>query len=150
MKHYTTLENALAAKYPFVATPSHDGDGWSIIFPDIPGVVGFAETWDGIGTEAQTILAEWLQREDEDGHPLPKPTPEWNPIQRQPDSYSIPAIYSTEEVAGLLGVSKRQVQKLSSDQNVGQRLANGLVFSSDDVEMLRKRRPPGRPQLARS
>ncbi len=145
MKQYTTLESALRANYPFVAIPSHDGKGWSIVFPDIPGVVGFATAWDDIGAEAQAILAEWLQAEADDGHPLPAPTPEWNPIHRRADDFSLPTLYSTEEAAELLGVQKRQVQKLAASRNVGSRIANGLVFTSGDIEVMRDRHP-GRPR----
>lgn len=95
-KHYVARDKALAARYPFVAMPSRDDEGWLIVFPDIPGVVGFATTWDAIGVEAQNILGGWFDGEAEDGHPSPAPTPEWNPVERQPGDYSLPTLYSTK------------------------------------------------------
>lgn len=144
-KHYVARDKALAARYPFVAMPSRDDEGWLIVFPDIPGVVGFATTWDAIGVEAQNILAGWFEGEAEDGHPLPAPTPEWNPVERQPGDYSLPTLYSTEDVANILGVQKRQVQKLAASRSVGSKIANGLVFTPEDIEQMHDRRL-GRPR----
>lgn len=139
-KHSVARDKALAARYPFVATPSRDDEGWSIVFPGIPGVVGFATTWDAIGVEAQNILAGWFEGKAEDGHPSPAPTSEWNPVERQPGDYSLPTLYSTEDVANILGV-----QKLAASRSVGSKIANGLVFTPEDIEQMHDRRP-GRPR----
>lgn len=89
MSRNFSLEKALAAKYPFAAIPLSNGDGWEIVFPDIPGVIGLAETWEAIGQEARTILTEWLTLENEDRHPLPAPTVDWNPIYRSPGDFAV-------------------------------------------------------------
>lgn len=142
---YLPLPPALNAKYPFAALPEPDGSGWSIVFPDIPGVVGFAANWHEIGTEAQAILAEWLTGEDEDEHPLPGPTPDWDPIRRQPSDFALPALSSAEDVAEELGISKRRVLALAKSRDVGQRVGNALVFTESDIDQLRERQP-GRPR----
>ena len=76
---------------------------------------------------------------------MPAPTPEWNPVERQPGEYSLPTLYSTEDVANILGVQKRQVQKLAASRSVGSKIANGLVFTPEDIEKMHDRRL-GRPR----
>lgn len=145
MSKYTTPEHALAAKYPFAAIPSPAGDGWEIVFPDIAGVVGFSETWEGIGPEAELILSEWITGEAEDGHPIPSPSPDWDPIEVEPSDFRLPEVYSSDEVAEMLGVSVRRVQALAKDRQRGKIVGNSLVFTLDDVAAMRPGKP-GRPR----
>lgn len=145
MATYLPLPAALAAKYPFAAIPEADGSGWSIVFPDIPGVVGFATTWNDIGAEARVILAGWLTGEDEDGHLLPGPTPDWDPIQRQPGDFDMPSLSSSDEVAHELGITKRRVLALAKSRHVGRLVGNTLVFTPDEIDAMRERQP-GRPR----
>jgi predicted RNase H-like HicB family nuclease len=141
---YLDLDEALAAKYPFAAIPAHGGDGWEIVFPDVPGVVGYAETWEGIGEEARSILSEWLHLEHEDGHSLPAPDYEWNPIKRSPGDFTVPRLYSTDEAANELGVSRRRAAALAKSRQVGQKIGNSLAFTDSDIDAMRER-TPGRP-----
>ena len=136
---------ALATKYPFAAFPTPDGDGWEIVFPDIAGVVGFSETWVGIGREAETILAEWIEAATEDGFAIPAPSLDWDPIERQPGAFKLPKLYSSEEVATELGISTRRVPSLAKSRNLGQIVGNSLVFTPEEVDAMRDRRL-GRPR----
>ncbi len=145
MKHPIELDKALSTKYPFAAIPDPEGEGWEIVFPDIPGVVGYAESWEAIGEEARSILSEWMVLEDEDGHPLPPPSDDWNPIERQPDDFAVPKLYSAEEAAAELGISKRRVISLAKSREVGRIIGNSLAFTDQDVEAMRDR-TPGRPK----
>lgn len=145
MANYIALADALAAKYPFAALPDPDGEGWEIVFPDIAGVVGFSETWEGIGEEARSILQEWLAASADAGNPLPAPSQEWDPITRQPGDFRVPALASTEDVAKELGVSVRRVRALAATRNIGQIVGNSLAFTPQDIDTLRERRPAGRP-----
>lgn len=142
---YITLGDALAAKYPFVALPDPDGEGWEIVFPDIAGVVGFSETWEGIGAEARSILREWLEASADEGNPLPAPSEDWDPITRDPEDFRLPTLVSTEDVARELGISVRRVRALASSRGVGQIVGNSLAFTPRDIDTLRERRPAGRP-----
>lgn len=145
MATYTTPDAALAAKYPFAALPTEDGRGWEIVFPDIPGVVGFATTWDAVGTEAETILQIHIEGMIEDGHPIPAPDVEWNPVTRGPDDYRLPETYSSSEVAEMLGITGRRVAALSRSRNLGRMVGGTRVYTLADVEAMRDRRP-GRPR----
>lgn len=142
---YLTLEEALAAKYPFAALPVPDGEGWEIVFPDIAGVIGFSETWEGIGEEARSILRDWLEASAEEANPLPAPSGNWDPITREPDDFRLPRLSSTEDVARELGVSVRRVRALAHARGVGQMIGNSLAFTSQDIEEMRQRRKSGRP-----
>lgn len=142
---YTTPERALAAKYPFVALPTADGDGFEIVFPDIAGVVGFSETWEGIGAEAQSILSEWIELSAEDGHPIPAPSGDWSPIERELGDFTLPDVYSAQDVADVIGVSIRRVYALAKSRNLGQHIGAGLAFTLDDINAMRERKP-GRPR----
>lgn len=145
MTRYTTPEHAFNAKYPFAAVPNPDGDGWEIIFPDIAGIVGFAETWDEIGKEAQSILALWITTSAEDNHPIPAPSSDWDPIEIEPGAFRLPEVYSSEEVAKQLGISSRRVFALAKSRKLGRKVGNSLVFTLDDVVAMRER-SPGRPR----
>lgn len=146
MAKYVSSEKALAAKYPFAAIPDPDGDGWEIVFPDIAHVVGFSETWEGIGPEAQSILAEWIEAATEDGFAIPAPSQHWDPIDEiRPGAFKLPRLYSSEEVATELGISNRRVPALAKSRGLGQKVGNSLVFTPEEVDAMRERRP-GRPR----
>jgi predicted RNase H-like HicB family nuclease len=145
MTKYVSSQKALAAKYPFAAIPNPDGDGWAIVFPDIAGVVGFTETWNEIGNEAQTILALWIATSAEDNHPIPAPSPDWDPIEREPGAYKLPELYSSDDVGEMLGISSRRVPALAKSRHLGQLVGNSLVFTLEEVDAMRDRRP-GRPK----
>lgn len=149
MAHYIALDDALAAKYPFAALPDPEGEGWEIVFPDIAGVVGFSETWEGIGAEARSILREWLVASAEEGNPLPAPSEDWDPITRGLEEFRVPALVSTEDVARELGISVRRVRALASSRHVGQIVGNSLAFTPRDIDTLRERRPAGRPSKSK-
>lgn len=144
MTTYVDLDTALTSNYPFAAIPLPGGDGWEIVFPDIPGVIGFAETWDAIGNEAHSILAEWLTIEDEDGRPLPAPDHEWTPVSRNRGDFDVPRLHSAEDAATALGISRRRVTALARSRQVGSMVGNSLVFTDRDIDAMRER-TPGRP-----
>jgi predicted RNase H-like HicB family nuclease len=144
MATYTDLDSALTAKYPFAAIPTQDGEGWEIVFPDIPGVIGFADTWQAIGEEARAILHFHLEGTAEDGHPLPAPNHDWNPVAREPGDFAIPTLYSADEASRALGISRRRVAALAKSRNVGSKVGNSLVFTEQDLDSMRDR-IPGRP-----
>jgi hypothetical protein len=54
-------------------------------------------------------------------------------------------VLTTAEVAKLLGLSTRRVRALAASRNLGQKLGPILVFTPDEVEQMRERKP-GRPR----
>lgn len=66
-----------AQRYPFVAT-AYDG-GWTITFPDLPGAVTDAETYDDIGPAIQEVLFLFIETLLADGKPVPPPSLDLDP-----------------------------------------------------------------------
>src|SRR4051812_13630 len=117
-----TLEEALAARYPFEAQVYADGT-WGFRFPDLPGLSGYAETWEEIGPAAQESVRVHLEFMARDGDPLPAPTVQPDYIAVHPDSVLaviLPeyadeewAYLRTQNVAEQLGLSEDRVRKLA-------------------------------------
>lgn len=146
MKPTLPLAEALTTKYPFAALPEPDGSGWAIVFPDIPGVIGFSPDLAGIGPEVASILAEWMTGQAEDGRTIPAPSPDWDPIQRKPEDFTW-SLASADDVAQELGLSKSRVIALAHARGVGRMVGNAFVFRPEEIDALRERHP-GRPRKA--
>lgn len=132
--------------YPFVVTPEEDGSGWTIQFPDLPGATGFAESIEDVGREAKSVSEFWLEDLEEDGIDVPEPSKGWNPINRQPEDFRVPKVYTTQEVAALLNISRRRVNALASNRGVGKLIGRAKFFTMSEVQKM-KHRQPGRPKL---
>ncbi len=142
------LEDVLARQYPFVASPEPDG-GFGILFPDLPGCTSSAENWEEIGSKAREASALWLEGEWYDNHPIPEPTYEWEPFEhdyRAPiarlDGLPEPEherIYTAEEVAEQLGITRGSVHQIARASGVGTRINNSRLFTPSEVETLRAR-----------
>lgn len=140
---------APGTKYPFVAVPEEDGSGWTIRFPDLPGAIGFAETWEGVGEEARVVSELWISDLEEDDIPVPAPSLDWDPINRSPDDFHIDAVLTSKEVAELLGVTPRRVNALATTRGVGRIVGGAKVFAPREVAAMRHR-IAGRPRLRRT
>ena len=94
--------------YSFVVRP--DGDQWFIFYPDLPGVMTQADSWDEIGVMAQDALEEWIESQTEERRPIPEPRfemdPDWD-YSTVGDDW-----LTTDDVATELGVSQRRVLQL--------------------------------------
>ena len=55
-----------------------------------------------------------------------------------------PRIYTSDEAAAELGITRRRVLQLAESRNVGRKLGRDWVFTPDDVDAMRVR-TPGRP-----
>lgn len=137
------VEEILRRNYTFIAKADLEDGGWVIMYPDLPGVMTQADTWDEIGEMAQDALRAWVEAQLEDDRPIPEPSdrdlPEW-------DWGSVGvSLLSTNEVAEQLGVTPRRVLALAADRGVGQRFGRSVMFHPDDLERLRPN-PVGRPR----
>lgn len=133
--------------YPFVVVPEEDGSGWSIQFPDLPGATGFVEKLEDIPSEVTTVQEFWLESLEEDGREHPEPSYDWNPIDRQPEDFTVGKVYTTKEVAELLDLSVRRVNALSNARGLGEMIGKVKVFTMREVENM-KNRTNGRPKLS--
>lgn len=133
-------------KYPFTVTLEAGGT-FHIVFPDLPGCMSGAESWDEIVPNAQEALVLWLKTAEEIGKVPAAPTigTDTDYPWRYPLNYSATPTYSTSEVAARLGVSARRVQAIARDRHIGRRVGRTLFFSPTDVECMKVRKP-GRPR----
>jgi predicted RNase H-like HicB family nuclease len=141
-KKWLTLDEALAVRYPFRVAV--DEDGYHAMFPDLPGCSVFAQTFEEFGEIAPIILRSWLEGTAELRGVVPAPTMDeefhWKPGAFRPG-------YTSAEAAALLGISVRRVQALARARGVGRRHGRALLFTKDDLDALRERKP-GRPPVA--
>jgi predicted RNase H-like HicB family nuclease len=141
-KKMITLNEALKLRYPFIAEV--DEDGWHCLFPDLPGCSVFAQTWEELGEIAPKVVSTWLELTAELRGVVPAPTmnvkARWKPGAFRPG-------FTSAEAAALLGISVRRVQALARARGVGRRHGRALLFSQDDLDALRERKP-GRPPVA--
>jgi len=142
-KKWLTLDEALSARYPFQVMV--DEDGYHAMFPDLPGCVVFAQSLEEFGEIAPQVLATWMELTAELRGVVPAPTVRevefhWKPGAFRPG-------YTSQEAAALLGISVRRVQALARARGVGRRHGRALLFSREDLDALRERKP-GRPPSA--
>jgi predicted RNase H-like HicB family nuclease len=142
-KKWITIEEALAARYPFQVQV--DEDGYHAMFPDLPGCVVFAQSLEEFGQIAPEIVGSWIELTAELRGVVPAPTVKevefhWKPSAFRPG-------FTSHEAAALLGISVRRVQALARSRGVGRRHGRALLFSQDDLEALRERKA-GRPPVA--
>ena len=137
-----TIEEVLARTYTFIAKADPEDGGWVVIFPDLPGVVTQADTWEEIGEMAQDALRTWASAQIEDGRPVPEPTdvpvPEWDWA-----SVGVPLL-TTREVAERLEVTPRRVLAIAASRGVGRKIGHSMMFHPDELEAMRPG-PVGRP-----
>lgn len=133
--------------FPFVVIPVEDGVGWTVQFPDLPGATGFVTDLAQVGQEVATLQQLWLEGLEEDGLKVPKPSYDWDPINRQPGDFTVGTVYTTQEAAELLGLSVRRVNALSNSRGLGELIGKVKVFTKKEIENM-KHRTTGRPKMS--
>lgn len=77
----TTVDDVLARNYTFIAKADLEDGGWVVIYPDLPGVMTQAETYEEVAVMAKDALRAWAEAQIEDGRPIPESSnfqiPEW-------------------------------------------------------------------------
>lgn len=136
------VDDILARGYSFIAKADHEDGGWVIVYPDLPGVVTQADTWEEIGEMAEDALRTWIAAQIEDGRPIPEPTDlplaEWDWA-----SIGVPLL-TTREVAERLGVTPRRVLAIAASRGMGRKIGHSMMFRPEDIEAMRPG-PVGRP-----
>jgi predicted RNase H-like HicB family nuclease len=149
-----TLEEALAARYPFEAKVYEDGT-WGLDFSDLDGLSAYAETWEEIGPAAQEAVRIHVEAIARDGDPIPAPTVEPDYVLVEADSplaVILPeyadgewAYLKTSTVAKDLGLSEDRVRKLAASRGLGRKWGRDYFFTESDLEAMKVRKP-GRPK----
>lgn len=141
----TTIEEVLKCNYSFIAKADLEDGGWIIFYPDLPGVMSQADTFEEIGEMAEDALRTWVETQLAAGRPIPEPSdfelPAWN------WALAGEQLKPTKQVAEQLGVSPRRVLALAANRGVGQRFGRSVMFSDADIDRMRPR-PVGRPRTA--
>jgi len=77
-----TLEEVMSRNYTFIAKADLESGGWVVMYPDLPGVMTQAETYEEVATMAKDALRAWVEAQIEDGRPIPEPSdfqiPQWD------------------------------------------------------------------------
>lgn len=147
-----TLEEILKRNYSFRVDADLDAGGWVIRFPDLPGCITQADTFEEVGEMAGDAFRAWITVEYERGHEIPMPSDtdelgfhDWphggTVVLRSDDTPSL----TSREVADRLGVSPRRVTALAKSRTVGRQVGRDWLFSENDIAALQDRRP-GRPR----
>jgi len=141
-----SLDEILRTPYTFIAIADQDDGGWVIMYPDLPGCVTQADTYDEAARMAKDAFETWMTYRYEEGLPIPEPAftadPSWDWDSVRP--LDEVATLTTRDVAEELDVSVARVHQLARSRQVGQRRGRSLVYSRKDVEKMRVRKP-GRP-----
>lgn len=78
----TSVEDVLARNYTFIAKADLEDGGWVVMYPDLPGVMTQAGTYEEVAVMAKDALRAWAEAQIEDGRSIPAPSdfamPEWN------------------------------------------------------------------------
>ncbi len=147
MDNERRVAEILARPYSFIAVADQDDGGWVVFYPDLPGVMTQADTYEEVAFMAKEALELWVEFQVEDGRPVPEPTfeadPDWDWDTVRPTS-EVPTM-TTAEVAEELEISVPRVHQLARSREVGERRGNALMFSRKDIDAMRIRQP-GRPR----
>lgn len=145
----TTAERVvevLARPYSFIAVADQEEGGWVIFYPDLPGVITQADTYDEVAQMAKDALETWVEFQVEEDRPIPEPTfdiqPHWDWDSARP-AHDIPNM-TAEEVAQQLGITRARVHQLARSRGLGEVRGNIRLFNQKEVDALRERKP-GRP-----
>jgi len=145
MDRLIPIRDARKRSYPFVVLVDDDEDGgFSIVWPDLPGLTSWAETIAEVPGQVSEAIKLWF--EDRDGEELvPAPTtgvPENLELAGQLQ----PTFLSAATVAERLGASKRQINAKAQRLGIGRIVGNSRVFTPAEVDLVRPRPTRGRPR----
>ncbi len=73
MTHSKTLEAYLALEYPFNVLADPDG-GYVVVFPDLPGCMTQADTYEEIAFMAEDVRRLWIETAYDLGRDIPLPS----------------------------------------------------------------------------
>lgn len=68
-----TLEYYLSLPYRLEVIPDIDEGGYGARFPELPGCITCAKTWDAVLINAEDAKKSWLTAAIEDGVDIPEP-----------------------------------------------------------------------------
>jgi predicted RNase H-like HicB family nuclease len=152
------LDAALMARYPFEAIlEDEEGGAWAIFFPDAPGCMTNAKTWEEIGPAAREALHWWLESSDESGMYLPAPSY----LEPRPDTANAredrrreyvkldpdrQKLFTVRDVSEYYEITPGRVRQIAGEQNIGKVIGGVRLFRRKDFDAFACRGKPGRPR----
>lgn len=143
------VREARQRRYPIVIVP--DDEGYSIVFPDLPGISSWAETLDEIPPNVRTILRMKFDAAEAGGWlvPAPSPYPEDDTIHiHQMQTPAVPdpdALRSARDVGDQLGISAQAVNAAARKLGLGRIIGEQRLFTPADISEIAARPRRGRP-----
>lgn len=157
MAHLIKAREAQDLRYPFVAIPDESGaGGYTIVFPDLPGVSSWAPTLDAVPANVREVLDLEFEGADGDGLLVPAPsgypadrTVRWGQAQEPARDPDVPVL--TAAAAGeALGITAQAVNVIARKRNMGWIVGRQRVFTAEQVEAMRDRPGRGQPRKVKT
>lgn len=140
-------------RYPFVVLPDEtEDDGYSIVFPDLPGVSSWSPTLEEIPQNVREVLDLEFDGSEEDGWlvPAPSPYPEDDTIHihqmQTPGVLNPDALKSARNVGDQLGISAQAVNAAARKLGLGRIIGEQRLFTPADIREIAARPRRGRPR----
>ena len=146
MREMIRVRDARTAAYPFVVFVDDDAEGgYSIVWPDLPGLSSWAATLDDIPMQVRDALELWFADLDDDAL-VAGPTCS---ILRDPileTREQVPPLFDTATLAARYGVSVRQINAKAQRLGLGRMVGHSRAFTAAEAEQVRPRPTRGRPR----
>lgn len=157
MVHLIKPAEAQEFRYPFVAIPDEsDTGGYTIVFPDLPGVSSWAPTLDAVPINVREVLDLEFAGAEADGLLVPAPSGypanrmvRWGQAQEPARDPEV-SVLSAAAAGQALGITAQAVNVLARKQNLGWVLGRQRVFTAEQVEAMRSRPGPGQPRKVKT
>lgn len=140
-------------RYSFVVLPDEtEDDGYSIVFPDLPGVTSWAQTLDEVASNVRVALRLAFDGAEASGWLVPAPSPEqeddmihFNQMQT-PGVLDPDALKSARDVGDQLGISAQAVNAAARKLGLGRIIGEQRLFTPADILEIAARPSRGRPR----
>jgi len=143
-----TLDHLCAGEWAAAQT----GGGYSIVFPDLPGVTSWAPTLEDVAKNVREALEVTFDVAELHGMLMAGPSnyPEVGVIrldgEQRPEADPANPLFSAAEAADRLGLSRRQLNAKAQRLGVGRKIGMQRVFTEAEIELVRPRPTRGRPR----
>lgn len=140
-------------RYPFVALPTEvDDGGYTIVFPDLPGVSSWAPDLEAIAPNVREALELEFDGAEADGFLVPAPSAypvdhlvRWGQGQTPALDPDVPVL-TAATVGEELGISAQAVNLIARKRGLGWIVGRQRVFSQAHVEAMKDRPRRGQPR----
>lgn len=150
MQQMVPASEAKELRYGFVVIPSNIEDGgYSIIFPDLPGVSTWSPNLEEIASNVEEVLDLTFTGAEETGWLLPAPSltseDDLVRLDREQNPEPDPSGLSTAAEAGAeLGITAQAVNLVARKSALGRKIGDQRLFTKADIDRMKSRPRPGK------